>query len=57
MQIVSDPELSSLLMDPEFQIILQECNDPRKYSMHMSNPVTAKKIKLLYDKGLVATLK
>ena len=56
-QVVSDRELSSLLLDPVFQQTLKECNDPLMYSMHMRNPDTARKIKLMFNAGLVATVK
>ena len=56
-QIVQNDELRGLLMDVQLQGILQECSDPRKFQMHMSNPVTAAKIKKLYDAGLVGTTK
>lgn len=57
LQVVSDSELSSLLLDTSFQQILKECNDPLMYSMHMRNPVTARKIKTMFNAGLVATVK
>lgn len=56
-EIVQDDELRNLLMDPKLQQILQECNDPRKFQAHMRDPVTAYKIKKLYDAGLVGTAK
>lgn len=56
-QIVQDDELRNMLMDPKLQQILQECNDPRKFQAHMRDPVTAYKIKKLYDAGLVGTAK
>jgi len=56
-EIVQDDELRDLLMDPKLQQILQECNDPRKFQAHMRDPVTAYKIKKLYDAGLVGTAK
>lgn len=46
-----------MLLDPELQQILKECYDPVKFQQHMRNPITAKKIKLLYDAGLVGTTK
>ena len=54
-EIVNDPELSSMLMDPKLQQILQECGDPVKFQMHMRNPETRKKIEKLYKSGLVGT--
>ena len=57
LQVVSDSELSALLLDPAFQQTLKECNDPLMYSIHMRNPVTARKIKLMFNAGLVATVK
>ena len=54
-EIVNDPELSAILMDAKMQKILQECNDPMKFQEHMRNPETARKIKKLFDAGLVGT--
>lgn len=54
---MTDVELSSLLLDVEFQQVLKDCNDPLKYHRHMSNPDTAKKIKKMFEAGLVATVK
>mmetsp|Transcript_19551 Transcript_19551/g.28124 ORF Transcript_19551/g.28124 Transcript_19551/m.28124 type:complete len:297 (+) Transcript_19551:228-1118(+) len=56
-EIVQNDELRALLMDVELQQILKECNDPVKFRQHMSNPVTARKIKTLYEAGLVGTTK
>lgn len=53
--IVNDPELSAMLLDPDLQQILIECGDPRKFQCHMQNPETARKIKKLYQSGLVGT--
>jgi STI1 domain len=53
-QIVSDGELSALLLDADFQQVLKDCDDPMKYHMHMSNPATAKKIQKMFNAGLVA---
>lgn len=53
--IVNNPELAQLLMDPKMQTILQECGNPTKFQEHMKNPDTARKIKLLFDSGLVKT--
>lgn len=55
--IVADAELSALLLDVDMQRILQECGDPVKFRRHMADPVIAKKIKKLFDAGLVATAK
>jgi hypothetical protein len=57
LQVLSDPELREMLMDPSLQRILQECGDPVKFQMHMRDPNTAAKIKRLYDSGLVGTAK
>ena len=56
-EIVNDPELSAMLMDPELQQVLVECGDPVKFQQHMRDPVTAYKIKKLYKSGLVGTAK
>jgi len=55
--IVADAELSALLLDVNMQRVLQECGDPVKFRRHMADPATAKKIKKLFDAGLVATAK
>lgn len=55
--IVADAELSALLLDVNMQRILQECGDPVLFRRHMADPATAKKIKKLFDAGLVATAK
>jgi hypothetical protein len=55
--IVADAELSALLLDVSMQRILQECGDPVLFRRHMADPATAKKIKKLFDAGLVATAK
>ena len=55
--VIANPELTKLLMDPNMQKILQECSTPALFRNHMRNPVTAKKIKLLFDAGLVGTAK
>ncbi len=44
-------------MDSQLQQILIDCGDPIKFQMHMRNPDTAKKIKKLYEAGLVGTAK
>jgi len=55
--IVADAELSALLLDVNMQRVLQECGDPVLFRRHMADPATAKKIKKLFDAGLVATAK
>ena len=56
-EIVNDPELSAMLLDTDLQRILLECGDPRKFQVHMQNSETARKIKKLYQSGLVGTAK
>lgn len=51
--IINDPELSSILMDPKMQRVLQECNNPVKFNQHMKDPETARKINKLFASGLV----
>lgn len=46
-----------MLLDPELQRILVECGDPVKFQGHMRDPTTARKIKKLFDAGLVGTAK
>jgi len=52
--IVSDPELAAMLMDPKMQAVLQDCGDPRRFQQIMRDPVLSKKIKKLFDSGLVS---
>jgi len=52
--IINDPELSAMLMDPKMQAVLQDCGDPRKFQQIMRDPVLSKKIKKLFDSGLVS---
>jgi hypothetical protein len=54
-EIVNNPEIAQMLMDPAMQTILQECGDPAKFQKHMRNPETARKIDLLFKSGLVKT--
>jgi hypothetical protein len=54
-EILADPELRELLMDPATQRMLQECGDPNMFRRHMMNPATAAKLKKLYQAGLVGT--
>ena len=56
-EIVNDPELSAMLLDPNLQRILVECGDPVKFQMHMQDPVIANKIRRMYQAGLVGTAK
>ena len=56
-KILQSDELREMLLDSKLQAILQECNDPMKFQRHMQDPVTARKIKLLFDNGLVGTAK
>jgi hypothetical protein len=55
--IIQDPELSAMLMDPKMQAVLQDCGDPRKFQQIMRDPIMAKKIKKLFDSGLVSMAK
>ena len=55
--ILKNEELRTLLLDTNLQKILQECNDPAKFQYYMRDPIISKKIKLLYDNGLVGTAK
>lgn len=52
-QILADPEIRTLLMDPALQQILMECGDPVKLRKHMQNPETFRKIRKLSEAGLV----
>lgn len=52
-EVLADEELRSMLMDPELQRIIQECNSPVLLRKHMQNPVIAYKIKKLCSSGLL----
>jgi hypothetical protein len=54
-KILQSDELREMLLDTKLQAILQECNDPVKFQRHMQDPVIAKKIKILFENGLVGT--
>ena len=56
-EILKNDELRTLLMDPSMQRILQECGDPVRFQQHMRDPNTARKIKVLFDNGLVGHAK
>lgn len=53
--ILQDAELRELLLDVKMQKILLECNNPVKFKQHIKDPAVAKKIKKLFDAGLVGT--
>jgi hypothetical protein len=44
-----------MLLDPELQRVLKECNDPVSFQRHMKDPVIAYKIRRLFEAGLVGT--
>jgi hypothetical protein len=50
--IVSNPEMAQLLMDPAFQQILQECNDPHKFRQYARHPDHGPKIRKLIEAGV-----
>lgn len=54
-KIINNPEVAKLLMDVNFQKVLQECGDPAAFRRHLSDPVTAANIRTLQALGLVAT--
>lgn len=51
--ILQDKELYALLMNPDMQQIILDCNDPVKFASHMRDKEVARKLKLLNDAGLV----
>lgn len=55
--VLDDPELREMLLDPKLQQILQECGDPILFQKHMRDPIISKKIRKLYQAGLVGTAK
>jgi len=51
--IVSNQHLSSILMDPKMQRIIQECNHPGRMQMYMKDDEWGPKLRLLIDNGLL----
>lgn len=47
------PELSSILMDPEMQRVLQECALPGRMGKYMQDGKWGPKIRMLIDNGLL----
>lgn len=52
-EVLADDELRTMLLDPELQRVIQECNNPALLRKHMQDPVTAYKIKKLCNSGLL----
>ena len=52
-QILNDRELSTLLMDPAVQTLIQDCGDARKFQQHMRDPRSAAILQKLMNAGLV----
>jgi len=52
-EIVNDSQISSILMDPEMQKVLQECALPGRMGKYMNDAVWGPKIRMLIDKGLI----
>ncbi|GMH73967.1 hypothetical protein TrST_g6642 [Triparma strigata] len=52
-EIVANEELSSILMDPEMQRVLQECGIPGRMNKYMQDPKWGPKIRKLIDNGLL----
>jgi hypothetical protein len=52
-EIVGNQHISSILMDPEMQRVLQECGEPGKMFKYMNDKVWGPKIKVLIDNGLI----
>jgi len=52
-KIIQDQELSTLLMDPAFQRVIQECGIPGKMQMYMNDPKVGPKLRKLIDSGLL----
>ena len=51
--ILSDPELTSLLMDPDMQKVMQECSKPGKMRQYMSDPNYGPKLRKMIQAGLL----
>ena len=54
--ILQNSELRDMLMDVKMQNIIKDCGDPIKFRQYMSNPDIAKKLKKLFDAGLIGTV-
>jgi len=55
-KILSNPELTQLLMDPDMQLIIQECtsfHNGNKFMYYMQHPDYAPKLRKLIDAGLL----
>lgn len=51
--IMSDSDLTSLLMDPDMQKVMQECSMPGRIHRYMRDPEFAPKLKKLMEAGLL----
>jgi len=55
-KILSNPELTQLLLDPEMQLIIQECtsfHNGNKFMYYMKHPDYAPKLRKLIEAGLL----
>ena len=51
--IVADPEMAQILMDPAMQIIMQECAMPGRMHAYMNHPDYGPKLRRLMQVGLL----
>ena len=52
-RVVQDQELSSILMDPAFQRVIQECGIPGRMQMYMRDKEVGPKLRKLIECGLL----
>ena len=52
-EIVQNQEISSILMDPAFQRVIQECGVPGRMQQYMRDPEIGPKLRKLIDSGLL----
>ena len=52
-EIINDRDVAGILMDPEMQKVLQECQLPGRMGKYMNDQKWGPKIRLLIDKGLL----
>jgi len=51
--IMANDEITQLLMDPDLQRVMQECQTPSRMSLYMSHPIYGQKLRTLINAGLL----
>jgi len=52
-KILQDKELTNILMDPNFQRVMQDCSTPGKMQKYMHHPEYGRKLRKLIEAGLL----